>query len=101
MPPSKRKPKLSDILIARTSVQGPAQLAVYLAKQVAKKRNPCKHAVVIFMYENEDPDIVWSEVDPQDLDTMRRYFNTVVEDVFREQWYPFLSHPEEDDDEPG
>jgi len=95
MPPKKRKPKLSDILIARTEVQGPAQLAVYLSKQVAKKRNPCTQAVVIFQYENGDPDIVWSELDAQDLDTLRRYFNTVVEDIFREQWYDHLSHPED------
>ena len=97
MPPRKRKPKLSDILIARTEVQGPAQLAVYLAKQVAKKRNPCKQAVVIFMYENGDPDIVWSELDAEGLATMHRYFGCVLEDIFREQWYGQLSHPEDEE----
>ena len=97
MPPRKRKPKLSDILIARTEVQGPAQLAVYLAKRVARKRNPCKQAVVIFMYENGDPDIVWSELDAEGLATMHRYFGCVLEDIFREQWYGQLSHPEDEE----
>ena len=93
-----RKPKLSDVLIADTPIQGVGQLAIYLAKKANLKRNPAKRAVVIWFYENGDPDIVWSEVDPQELDSLRRYFNMVVEDVFREQWREqFVPQPWEDE----
>jgi hypothetical protein len=54
--------------------------------------------VVIWFYENGEPDIVWSELDAPELDTLRRYFDFVVEDIFREQWYDQLSHPGDDDD---
>ncbi len=94
-----RKPKLSDILIAHTPIQGVRQLAVYLAKKADLKRNPAKHAVVIWLHENGDPDIVWSELDAQDLDSLRRYFNFVVADIFREQWREQLSVPWEEGDE--
>jgi hypothetical protein len=92
-----RKPKLSDILIAKTPIQGVGQLAVYLAKKAKLKNNPATEAVVIWFYENGEPDIVWSELDAPELDTLRRYFDFVVEDVFREQWYDQLSHPDDDD----
>ena len=91
-----RKPKLSDVLICPTPIQGVPQLAVYLAKKANLKRNPAKQAVVIWVHENGDPDIKWTELDEQDLDTLRRYFDTVVDDIYREQWYDQLSHPEED-----
>ena len=92
-----RKPKLSDILIAHTPIQGVQQLAVYLAKMADRKRNPAKQAVVIWFYENEEPDIVWSELDAQDLDSLRRYFNFVVDDIFREQWKEQLAVGDEED----
>ena len=39
---AERKPKLSDVLICPTPIQGVPQLAVYLAKKAALKRNPAK-----------------------------------------------------------
>jgi hypothetical protein len=54
--------------------------------------------VVIWFYENGEPDIVWSELDPRELDSLRRYFDMVVEDVFREQWREqFVEQPWEED----
>ena len=95
MPPRKRKPKLSDILIARTGLQSPNQLAIYLAKEAAKKTNPCVQGVVILMYKDEALDVVWSELGAQDLDSLRRFYNFTVDDIYREQWYDYLSHPED------
>jgi hypothetical protein len=93
-----RKPKLSDVLICPTPIQGVSQLAVYLAKKAKLKRNPATQAVVIWFYENGEPDIVWSEVDPRELDSLRRYFDMVVDDVFREQWREqFVEQPWEED----
>ena len=55
---------------------------------------------MVWIHENGEPDIVWSELDAQGLDSLRRYFNFVVDDIFREQWQEQLvAQPWEDDDD--
>ena len=98
MPPRKRKPKLSDVMIARTEEQGPTQVAVWLAKQVALKRNPVKHCVIIVLRENEDPDLNYTELNVEGLETLHSYLGLAIDDIRRELWYDFLAHPPDEDD---
>jgi len=90
-----RKPQLSDVYIAPTPIKGPAQLAVYLAKKVKLKQNPAKEAVVIWLDDQDRPTIAWTELTPEDLNSIWRYFSFVVEDIFREAFYDQLFQPED------
>ena len=96
-----RAPQLSDILICRTPIKGPAQLAVHLAKKAKLKQNPATEAVVIWIDEQGRPDIAWSELTPEELQSIWRYFTIVVDDIFREAFYDQLFHPEEYNDDSG
>ena len=90
-----QKPQLSDVLICPTPIKGPAQLAVHLAKKAKLKQNPAVEAVVIWLDEQGRPDIAWTELNPEELQSIWRYFSFVVEDIFREAFYDQLLHPED------
>lgn len=91
------RPQLSDVLICPTPIKGPPQLAVHLAKQAKKKQNPATEAVVIWMDEQGRPDIAWSELTPEELQSLWRFFSFIVEDIFREAFYDQLPYPEDYD----
>jgi len=91
--------QLEDVLILPTEINGPAQLAAHLAKLTAQKNNPVIQAVVLWFDSNGAPGIAWSELTPGELLQLGKYFSIAIDDVFREEWYDQLVHPETMDED--
>jgi len=88
---------LEDVLTIERGIQGPAQIAVKLAKMASQKHNPVVDCAVIYFDAQGWPGMMFTTMAPEDLGELERFLRMVNDEAHRDLWRGALEL--EDDEE--